>query len=216
MLSSCESKSKSKIISDVDYSIYQKTCEKCDAKILNINYADHILECPAIEIKRTSIQYQPKLVFGGYNGPTGIYGGVPKSYDNDADNDDDVDENDDDNNDDNIYDNIDKITNYRNVSPQWILWIYRNNREIYEEIYEELHFTEILSPDVNYSNNSNSNKVDISKLIKIKEMYECSICYDDKLEHYKLLCNHKICVDCAKNWFALKDTCPICRKSQKL
>jgi hypothetical protein len=43
---------------------------------------------------------------------------------------------------------------------------------------------------------------------------ECPICFEDLTEKkiLTLHCKHKICFDCFKEWYKMKNTCPICRK----
>ena len=43
---------------------------------------------------------------------------------------------------------------------------------------------------------------------------ECPICLEDLTEKKILTfnCKHKICFDCLKEWYKMKNTCPICRK----
>jgi len=43
---------------------------------------------------------------------------------------------------------------------------------------------------------------------------ECPVCYENK-RFTTLKCGHTICKDCSTQWFATKDTCPMCREVVK-
>jgi hypothetical protein len=55
--------------------------------------------------------------------------------------------------------------------------------------------------------------IDLDKISKIKELEEemdCPICFDKCNKIVNLTCKHKICLDCAEEWFQENVKCPIC------
>ena len=222
----------------IDFSIYNITCEKCDKTMLNTQYSEHILNCPAIEIPnknkppidiiKNSYDYDKlisnlsidKSLSSLHRSSSNIYsnnghtlariGKYDKlNYDDDNDNDND--------NDDIINDDSSKF-----IDPIWVAWIFRNNRNIYNYIFNENNIDNIIDNSENIENieniignniaTDNSEVVDVELLTVSKDIIDCPVCLEKTTNNCELICRHLLCYECAKNWFKLKNNCPLCRQ----
>lgn len=132
-----------------------------------------------------------------------------------------------------IENNNNNDNNDNNIDPLWISWIYRYNRNIYNYIFDNSISSNSISSNSTSTNRDNifdntendiHNRnigcnmlnsidiIDVELLTVSKDVIECPVCLEKTNNNCELICKHLICYECAKNWFKLKNSCPLCRK----
>lgn len=59
---------------------------------------------------------------------------------------------------------------------------------------------------------SDSSKPSLTTQITTQQpIKECPVCLENKMIYLKMVCGHKLCLQCANTWFNENQSCPVCR-----